>query len=149
MRIIDQQLYNYAGQGNTLECLAALVRGADVNATNEHGWSVLHFAAWRGHVDACRLLIERGANIHAVDEDGWCALHSAAYFGRSDVCLLLFERGCNHLATTREGGTALDLATENDKEECIGVLRVFAASETARAALREIACGNTLKAMAP
>ncbi|KCV70567.1 hypothetical protein H696_02912 [Fonticula alba] len=46
-----------------LHCLVALLRlGADVYATDEQGYSALHWAVTRGRQNACRVLLEAGAD---------------------------------------------------------------------------------------
>lgn len=40
-----------------------LVRGADINATDDCGYSALHLAAEHGFVDLARLLLEMGAKV--------------------------------------------------------------------------------------
>ena len=54
-------------------------RGANVNATNEKGWTPLHMAAAGGHPSAINTLLNRGAHINVEDISGWTLLHEAAY----------------------------------------------------------------------
>lgn len=42
----------------------------DVNATDIHGWTPLHYASFLGHADTISWLIESGANVHACDTRG-------------------------------------------------------------------------------
>ncbi|MFT5052310.1 MAG: ankyrin repeat protein [Chlamydiales bacterium] len=51
--------------------------GADVNAPQRGGWSVLHAAVDRGHMPLVRYLIRRGAAIDARDDEGKTALDVA------------------------------------------------------------------------
>ncbi len=51
-------LHLASGRGD-LDMVRTLLRaGADVNFTNVHGYTALHFAALRGEQAACQLLIE-------------------------------------------------------------------------------------------
>ena len=46
-------------------------KGADLQAKDKHGWSVLHYAVRYGDLETTQLLIERGADIHCQERRGW------------------------------------------------------------------------------
>ena len=74
----------------TLESVtAALDAGADVDARNENGDTVLHLAASRGLDDVVALLVERGAAIDARNKNGQTPLSLAG----GGVAVLLVELG--------------------------------------------------------
>ncbi|KAL4452016.1 hypothetical protein ABPG75_007678 [Micractinium tetrahymenae] len=52
-----------------------LGRGADVNAVDAEGCSLLIIAAYRGDLPAMRFLLRRGARVDVADNDGETALH--------------------------------------------------------------------------
>ena len=58
-----------------------LDRGADLNAADEHGWTILHRVAQDGFVNAVAFLLERGANVTAVTPEGDTPLHVASSVG--------------------------------------------------------------------
>jgi len=63
---------------NLLEVTRLLVeRGADVNATGEHGWTPLHGAAYKGMDAVVQFLVERGARLEVFDEYGQTPLSIA------------------------------------------------------------------------
>ena len=65
-----------------LEVVKWLVeKGADVNATNKDGRTVLHSAADSGQLDVVKWLVEKGADVNATDKDGKTVLHMAAEQG--------------------------------------------------------------------
>jgi ankyrin repeat protein len=63
---------------------AALDAGADSDATNAHGWSLLMWAVYFNRLDMVDVLLSRGANVHLKDLYGQTALHFAARKWRSD-----------------------------------------------------------------
>jgi len=63
---------------NLLEVTKLLVaRGADVNATGEHGWTPLHGAAYKGMDAVVQFLVDRGARLEVFDEYGQTPLSIA------------------------------------------------------------------------
>jgi ankyrin repeat protein/uncharacterized glyoxalase superfamily protein PhnB len=70
--------------------------GPDDRATSaQHGgWTGLHSAAQRGHLDAVRLLLQHGANPNAREEgDNTYPLHWAAAQGHTDIVRALVDAG--------------------------------------------------------
>jgi RNA polymerase primary sigma factor len=66
-----------------------LRRGADVNATDQRGYSPLMLASSAGHIETCRILLEAGADLLTTDANGNDALALARQHGREDVVRLL------------------------------------------------------------
>jgi ankyrin repeat protein len=56
--------------GRTRAVEAMLAGGADVAATDDDGWTALHFAASEGGADLCELLLSRGLRADAKAKDG-------------------------------------------------------------------------------
>jgi uncharacterized protein len=63
--------------------------GADVNASQERGFTPLHEAAQNGDVALTRLLLERGADREQAAEDGRRAADFAAEREHDEVLALL------------------------------------------------------------
>lgn len=54
-----------------LDCVKKLIaKGADVNAKDKNGLSMLHHAAWNGHLSCLEELINNGADVNARDNEG-------------------------------------------------------------------------------
>ncbi|NSM56492.1 ankyrin repeat domain-containing protein [Wolbachia endosymbiont of Atemnus politus] len=63
---INQELFDAVEQGNLSKVQECLEKGADVNDTNNWGWTPLHWAASDGKLEIVKFLVSKGANIHAV-----------------------------------------------------------------------------------
>lgn len=114
------RLYDALRLGESL-CLAAkngdlravnrlLENGAAINGRDQHGWTALHRASFKGRVDVVRALIEKGVDIDARDEDGYTALHCAVECGHADVIELLVKRKADVEACTNTGVSALQIS---------------------------------------
>ncbi|KAL5171757.1 putative ankyrin repeat protein [Glycine soja] len=85
--------------------------GAAVDGRDQHGWTALHRACFKGRVEAVRaLLLERGVEVDARDEEGYTALHCAVEAGHGDVAEVLVKRGVDVEARTSKGVSALQIA---------------------------------------
>ena len=58
-----------------------------------HGWTALHLAARKGHVDVIKFLLDQGANIDAETEDHDTPLEMAALHGHLDAVQMLVDNG--------------------------------------------------------
>lgn len=62
---------------------------------SKDGWTALHFAAEKGHVECVELLLREGAEVDARSLTGSTPLHLAAERGRKEcMTLLLSARAC-------------------------------------------------------
>ncbi|MFA5411820.1 MAG: ankyrin repeat domain-containing protein [Candidatus Micrarchaeia archaeon] len=76
-KMLDGLLFKAIGGKGACEVKRLLEAGADVNAKNERGWTVLMEAADKENVEAFKMLIERGADVNAKTVGLWTALMSA------------------------------------------------------------------------
>jgi ankyrin repeat protein len=109
--------YFIAAAGFSFEAVKhGLAAGANVNATDESGWTPLHRAAMRGRKEIAKLLIAKGADVNAKDKDGLTPLHYAAMRGRKEIAELLIAEGSDVNAKDDVGDTPVDWAEENHPE---------------------------------
>ena len=90
----------------------AIADGADVNAKDQNGRTLLQIAALKGHKEVAELLIAEGADVNAKDEySGYTSLHHAANHGLNEIAKLLIKKGANANLKADFGYTPLMLAT--------------------------------------
>jgi ankyrin repeat protein len=98
-----------------------LDRGADPNATNHYGVSVLWIPCQRGLIKIVELLLERGANPEIAPQgpeaeersiSGWTPLYAAIKSRQYPVVKLLLTKFANPNAITSLGSTPFLLASE-------------------------------------
>lgn len=84
-----------AGFGNVDLVRKAIAHGADVNAKDREGRTVVMLAAGSEYfsIDTIRLLIDRGADVNAKSEGGETALEFAKRGGQAQVVVLLVKAG--------------------------------------------------------
>merc|ERR1712166_636347 len=103
-----------------------------LNCQDSEGYTALHKAARRGHVDAVQVLIELGfSNMDAQDKSGMTALHRTvdqASKGSTQVLQMLVKTGRVSLETKdSNGNTALSLAEARGMNEAVQLLKAAGA----------------------
>lgn len=105
--------YDWVKEGN-LEKLKEL-GSFSANLRDDHGLTLLHWAADRGHSDIAEYLIkEKNVDVNCRDEDDQSPLHYAAACGHFNVCKLLIDSGADVLAKDRDQLTPKDAAEVPD-----------------------------------
>ena len=82
-----------AREGNTEAVKQHLAAGADVNATDEVGWTPLHRAVGPSHKEVVELLIAEGADVNTKGKYGNTPLDTAIRFKRTETADLLRKHG--------------------------------------------------------
>ena len=101
----ETALHLAAEEGHTEAAALLLDAGADVNSTNNDGWSPLHAAAQGASTDMLSLVLARGANLGARTAIQATPLHMAAF------CRLGAKSSCSSAwmcATDKDGHTPAD-----------------------------------------
>ena len=112
-----------ARNGDLIEVQTLLEKGADPNTRIDDGWTPLHWAAFKGHVDVVRVLLERGADPKAKDNNGRRPLHIAAQIGHVEIVKILLDRGADPNAkNNNNGSTPLHEAALNGHVDVVRVL---------------------------
>ena len=76
---MSEMLIEAAASGDLARVRSLLASGADANARDADGATVLMRAAHLGRLDVVRALVDAGADVNATDERGWGALAKAVY----------------------------------------------------------------------
>jgi len=78
---------------------------------DKNGNTLLHLAAFGGHLDIVKYLIEKGADLHATNKNNGTPLHAAASNGKLNVVeYLIEEKKVNLEVQDKDGNTSLSLA---------------------------------------
>jgi ankyrin repeat protein len=93
--------------------------GADVNAKDAWGYTLLHKAARQGKEKVVRELVRLGADVNARDEFTYTALHRAAEYGRVEVVRELVKAGADVNAKGLGGWTPLHKAALGEQVETV------------------------------
>lgn len=99
-----------AGNTNALRTLSKL--GLDVkDVRTELQWTLLHWAAYKGHVDTCKWLLDSaGLDLEARNNFGRTPLHNAASQGHIGVVEYLVSKGADVRCRDRDFRTPLYFA---------------------------------------
>ena len=100
-------------------------KGADVN---QKGWTPLHYAATKGHIEMMRLLMEHHAYLDAESPNGTTPLMMAAHYGTPMATKLLLEEGADPRLKNRLGISALEFARKANKPESAQYIEAFEAA---------------------
>lgn len=91
--------------GETKRASELIKKGAQVNRL---GWTPLHYAASKGHLDTVKLLLANQAMVNAPSPDGTSPLMMAAFAGSEPVVRELLAAGADPTARNRQGEDAAD-----------------------------------------
>eukprot|EP00118_Oscarella_pearsei_P010962 m.70153 g.70153 ORF g.70153 m.70153 type:complete len:1160 (+) comp35661_c0_seq2:45-3524(+) len=99
----------------------------NINATDDEGFTPLHYAALVEKPDICRDLLEMDAEVAVQAKNGTTPLHLAGWAGRVDQSRLLLRSGANANALSTGGETALLSAAQYGKNDVAAVLLEYKA----------------------
>lgn len=106
-----------------------IAHGADVN---QQGWTPLHYAATKGHMEMMRLLMEHHAYLDAESPNGTTPLMMAAHYGTPMATKLLLEEGADPRLKNQLGINALAFARKANKPESAQYIEAFEAAWNAK-----------------
>ena len=117
MKQIDEELIEYARNGDLQKVQLLLDKGADIHANDDEA---LRWASSNGHLEVVRLLLSNGANIHSYND---FALRYASYHGYLEIVKLLLANGAEVHAFN---DYSLRQASENGHLEVVRLLYIHA-----------------------
>ena len=131
----DMDILTAAEQGN-LDVVKELLQENPrlVTAADDGGYSLLHKAAYNGHLDIVEYLISQGVNIDAASASGSTPLHGAAFYGHIETVRLLLDRGAGLDVANAGGYTPLLSASAGDHSDIVRLLVEKGADINARPA---------------
>ena len=119
----DESPLMLASLGGQLAVAKRLIDlGADVNKT---GWTPLHYAATRGHLDLMNLLLDKNAYIDAASPNGTTPLMMAAFYGSPSAVKLLLEAGADPLLRNEKNMTAIEFAQKANRADSADIIAAF------------------------
>ena len=120
---VDESPLMLAAMGGRLDIVKSLIaRDADVN---KPGWTALHYAATRGHVEVMRLLLDKSAYIDAASPNGTTPLMMAAFYGTPAAVKLLLDAGADPFLKNQQDLTAIDFAQRANRTETAEIIAAF------------------------
>ncbi|MBN2424087.1 MAG: ankyrin repeat domain-containing protein [Calditrichaceae bacterium] len=96
-----------------------LIKGASVNARDNHDNTPLLLAACADNPEIIKLLVQHGAEINAANKDGETALHTAAINNQNDAVKYLMDKGANPNLMNKNSYTPLHAAIFAGNEKVI------------------------------
>ncbi|CAF4526039.1 unnamed protein product [Rotaria socialis] len=113
MVIINESddIYSLIRQNNTYAVRLWLDNTAnDIHQSDEHGFTLLHWAAWYGRLSIVQLLLQRGARTNAVNRGDDTPLHLAVSHDHFDIVQQLIKNKAHINLTNIHGNTPLHYA---------------------------------------
>ena len=114
---LNEQLFEACETGNAPEVDVLLDRGAELEAKNSDGNSVLSLAVVNQKTKIILSLLHRGADPNTKDLQGYSPLCLAAMFANSQICLVLLDHGADLEDKDNDGIAPLSPAQRQDIEQ--------------------------------
>lgn len=103
---------------------AYLIRnGANINAQDSYGISILHLAAVNKWDDIALMLLEKKAVINRVNSNGQTPLYIASLNGATNIVKMFIQYGAFINIKDINNKTALEIALENGHDQIVEMLR--------------------------
>ncbi|GAB9465432.1 hypothetical protein Gpo141_00002840 [Globisporangium polare] len=111
---VKEDPFHFASTGDVEKVSQALEKGFEINAKDDEGRTMLHWAVDRSQTAVAELLLKREAAPNLQDEDGMTALHYATSCEHDELAKLLVEHGAFTDIEDNDGETPLSYATTDE-----------------------------------
>jgi ankyrin repeat protein len=119
-----------AARSNDVNLAKTLLNAkADVNQTDDKGYTPLILATYNDNFEVAQFLLQHGANTEMKDHSGRTALMGASFKGYEREVKLLLDNGANVRAADSKGLTSIMYAAMFGK---ISIMRMLRAEEAAK-----------------
>jgi ankyrin repeat protein len=71
------------------------------NLSDEHGFSLMHWCAWDGHLSLVEMLMRRGAKLNSLNNCNDTPLHCAVQNGHFNVTIYVRMRNILHMNSSK------------------------------------------------
>jgi len=105
---------NQETPGHIAVVKALIDKGADVNATDDCGYSSLQLAVLNSNYEIAKLLVEARCNLDHKNQDQFTALHTACSQGNKNMIQLLIDNGADITVKDARDKTPIDLAKKQE-----------------------------------
>ncbi|GLE09786.1 hypothetical protein PINS_up021642 [Pythium insidiosum] len=113
---VQEDVFHFASTGDVAKIKEALARGSDVDAKDEEGRTMLHWAVDRSQREMVELLLAHHATPDVQDTDGMTPLHYAVNCEDEEMAQLLVNGGASADIEDNDGETPLSCATDAIQE---------------------------------
>jgi ankyrin repeat protein len=110
-----------------------MVSPVQATTNDEHGLTLLHYAAMEGHKEVAEFLIGHGATVDVPDDEGQTPLWLAAAHGRTGVVKLLISLKAEPNVKSKDGVTPLHVAARGGHGTVVQLLLDDGADPDAKA----------------
>lgn len=123
----DKNIFDYCRENNIEHITKAIhSEKVDINAKDEEGRALLHWACDRGHKDLVSVLLSNKADINSQDNEGQTALHYASACEFADIVELLLDAGADPSIKDMEGSLPEEVT---ESSTISSLLRQYTASK--------------------
>ena len=119
-----KEILEAAKEGNLVKVKYCVNKGVDKDAKDYDGWTALHYATWKGHLEIVQYLIETcQLDKEAKINEGSTALHIAIRNDHLNIVTYLIETGhVNKEIRNNNGQSAYDVAVANYQTDIVKYL---------------------------
>jgi ankyrin repeat protein/beta-lactamase regulating signal transducer with metallopeptidase domain len=130
---VDLPAFHLAAcMGDLTRVKGLLEQGANVDATDELGWTPLSWATCLRRTEVAKLLVANGANVQVVAKDGTTPLLRAVQAGDRELVDLILSKGADVNTKDKQGRTMLGFAAALGHREVAELLIAKGADVNAR-----------------